>query len=275
MYNLAYRALFTTGDLSHEGGPTGVLYGVFREIVKVQEKFGTHLSAFAFDLGKSRRSDQFDWYKSTRRKNRDPKKGEVISVMKEQIESLRRNYLEQLGYPNILYQEGMEADDIMASACDYLNMNQDAILVSGDEDLYQLLSNRISIYQPRSQQYLTKEKFVREYCISPHEWIQVKAIAGCVSDDIPGIKGVGEKTAIKWIRNKIQHAEIDKWVRSKQYKINMELVALPHPETKKFKLTEHKPPTKEAWMELMDKLGMASMADHDPSAASRHLFSGW
>jgi 5'-3' exonuclease len=277
VYNLAYRAFYTSGHLSHGGNPTGTLYGMFRDLIKLQDDFGTHLCAFAFDLGKGKREQEFPWYKANRRRQGEKILMEGISEMKQQVERLRRVYLERLGYPNVLYQDGYEADDIIASVCDCLPINDEVVIVSADEDMFQLLrKNRVCVYSPKTKKVWTKENFTNEYGIKPIQWPVVKALAGCSSDNIKGMKGIGEKTAIKWIRGETirQESEILEFVKTKEFNDYLHCVCIPYPETNPFDLIDHPPPTREAWSNLMESLGMTTLANHDPSGVTRQLFAG-
>lgn len=272
VYAMAYRAFFSSGHLSYGGDPTGTLYGVLRDVVHLQEKYATHHCAFCFDYGQGLREQEFPTYKAKRKLKTPP---EGVGPMKKQIDLLRSKYLEELGYPNVLYQDGYEADDIIASVCNNLEFDDEAIIISGDEDLFQLLSNRVRLYFQKSKTLWTKQRFMREYGIHPDQWANVKTIGGCVTDEVKGIEGVGEKTAIKWLlghKTNKDHLIAD-FLGTKQHAANRKMVTLPYPGTDEFILADHDAPSKQSWRKLMKRLGIDSLADFDPSSVTRNLFA--
>lgn len=100
----------------------------------------------------------------------------------------------------IMEQEGLEADDIIAILCEQFP-TYNKIIVSNDEDLYQLLKQNTSLYRYVKNSYhmYGVDDFIRDYKIKPHQWAMVKAIAGCSSDNVKGIKGMGTKKALEFI----------------------------------------------------------------------------
>ena len=103
-----------------------------------------------------------------------------------------------LGFNNIFIVDGYESDDIIANTVSDKDP-QKTIVITSDNDLFQLLDH-CSLYSVTKRQSTNKEIFCREYNITPSEWIMVKAIAGCGSDNVPGMKGIGEKTAIAHLK---------------------------------------------------------------------------
>lgn len=96
---------------------------------------------------------------------------------------------------------GFEADDIMAHWSEKAEANQlECILVSQDKDLYQLLSEHVSLYNPRRQEMLDMALFQEKYQVSPSAWPLIQAISGDSTDNYPGVKGVGEKSALLMAR---------------------------------------------------------------------------
>jgi hypothetical protein len=151
---------------------------------------------------------------------------------KPQFTELRLKVLTRLGFKNNFIQTGLEADDIIASVVkDHAWEFDQVYIVTSDEDLFQLLHNNVSIYNPREKKFYTKEDFINEKGIEPEMWHWVKAVAGCSGDNVKGIKGVGEKTAIKFLRNELKPG--NKWSEINQFdpSFNMSLVKLPHERT--------------------------------------------
>ncbi len=262
--NLCYRAFFSMGALSHNDIPTGVLYGFFRDILSLQQEFGSENFVFCFDLGESFRMNHLPTYKSSREKIRQKytdEEREGRRILLEQIRLLRTKYLQDIGFSNVLSKKGFEADDFIGSVCKNLDEDDKAVIVSGDQDFYQLITKNVVVFHPRNGNIVDKFLFKHYYGISPKQWIEVKAIAGCKSDDIPGVRGVGEKTAIKYLRGEMNTAtETYRRIRkSKDLKSkNLPIVRLPYLGTPEIELQEDTV-TKKKWKLVMKELGMRSL----------------
>lgn len=261
---MAHRAYFSTGHLTYREIKTGVIYGVLRDILNLQELHYTNRLAFCFDSKTNRRSQLSTEYKADRKAKYEAMKGEEKKTWDEfrsQIQLLRREYLPSLGYRNIFCQKGYEADDLIASLCDTLEPGNRAIIVSADGDLLQCLSDRVSIWHPRRNKMITSESFRREYGIHPAVWCQVKAIAGCISDNVKGIKGVGEKTACKWVRGALKPKDKAYHLINNNLEVathNLQLTRLPFPGTKEFTLVRDKL-DRQAWKALTKRFGLRSL----------------
>jgi 5'-3' exonuclease len=229
--NLGYRALHTTGDLSHEDEPTGVIFGICREIATLCSQYETRAVIPCFDVGKSKREEAFPYYKETRRKKvRTDEENRKRDEMYAQLNTLRRGTFEELGITNSLWEKGLEADDLMAAAVRSLPPGDRAILVTSDQDVYQLLGKNVAVHNPHTKQFLTAKWFKEEKGIRPDEWVKVKCLAGCGTDDVPGIEGVAEATAIKFLKGEIKQnatwRRIQEFKASQQYADNVKLVTL-------------------------------------------------
>ncbi len=192
--NLAWRSHYTLGQMTHKKRPVGVLYGVLRDIVFLQKHLHTEHTVVCFDHGKNKRLDIYPQY----RKHRKPKTPEEKKARKsvgEQLLTLKTEILPRLGLKNVLFQEGYEADDVIASVC---QNHENIIIASNDKDLYQLLREDVMIWNYK--QWVTEDHFKNEYNVDPSLWPYVKSIAGCVSDNVKGIRGVGEITALKHLK---------------------------------------------------------------------------
>lgn len=263
---LCYRAFFTTGGLSFQASPTGVVFGVLRDLLTLSDRFGTHRMVFCFDHGKGLREKEYKGYKKSRRdKVLSDEEQTAIDGMRKQVDLLKREYLTELGYPNILYKDGYEADDLIAGVVEQHTQPDNFVIVSADHDLYQILSKSVSIYNPRTKELTTEESFRAQWNISPKQWVRVKAIAGCKTDDVPGVVGVGEKTAARYVAGVIEEGKIYErirsWVRGEEYDRNIHLVRLPYPMLGGIKIEEHDPPDQKAWARLTERLGMDSLRD--------------
>ncbi len=265
--NLAHRSFHSMGKLSFKGRPTNVLFGIFRDILDLRDLFNTDKFAFCFDSSSSKRKEIYSDYKGNRKikeESEGDKKARVDLYI--QIEELF-DILPDIGFQNVFEVEGYEADDIIASICYDLDIDDEVIIVSTDQDLYQLLSvYTISIYNPIKKKVITEEWFIKEYEINPSKWSCVKAIAGCSSDNIIGAFGVGEKTAIKYLNEKLKRDtkafESIAKVLNTDFERNMKLVDLPYSGMPKVFL-ESDDIEEEDWQKVMKELGMKSLFNRD------------
>lgn len=265
---LAYRAFFTTGALSYGDVMTGVVYGFLRDIITFQSFHQTPHIVFAFDHGKVLRHNDLPTYKG----NRAPKKElteeqvETYRQFKRQLKLLKTEYLTDLGYKNVFYSLGYEADDIIASVCQNLPDGDNGVIISADHDLYQLLNHRISLWKPKEKAFYTHKDLEKDYYgLTPEQWHLVKAMAGCPGDNVPGIQGVGETTAAKFLRGIIKPtAKVYSKIESSEdiWKQNIGLVKLPYKGTPVFTLSEDDT-SQTKWNELASKLGMNTLV-HRP-----------
>lgn len=233
--NLAWRAQHTTGKFSHKGKMTGVAYGVLRELEKLKDKFGPGIRpVFLFDKGRPKRLELYPEYKANRELD------EERQSVRDQVDRLRRVILPRMGYRNVFAKKGFEADDLLAAISDSYrgNLGVAVIIVSGDHDFYQCLGLNVTQYQPIQNRVYTAKALEDEFGIPPGKWARVKAMAGCTTDNIVGIKGVGEKTAAAYVAGTIKPGkQYDKIKAAKKLvKRNLELVKLPFPGTPVLKL---------------------------------------
>lgn len=240
---LCHRALFAMGHmLNHNNEPTGMLFAFFRDLEAFKTEHATNRVAFCFDSKNSRRREVYEPYKATRRDVELTEEELLVwENFHKQVVRLRREYLPRMGYRNILYQNGYEADDHIAAACQGLRKKHRGIIVGSDNDLLQLLSPRVCIYHPHRKAIYTAHHFRSEYGIEPSQWADVKAIAGCSSDNVEGIRGIGEKTAAKFISGRLKpdSAASKKIVEGDEiWKRNLPLVALPYEGTSPVRLRE-------------------------------------
>lgn len=266
VHNMAHRAFHSVGGLSFEDVPTGVLYGVFRDILSLRDRFKSDKFVFCFDYGESFRVNVHSGYKASRITRRDAMNDDervMYDTLLQQIIHLRCDILHNIGFRNVLFESGSEADDIIAKIALALPKEQEAVIVSGDEDFYQLLRSNIRVYHPAKERLVDKVFFRSHYRIKPKQWIDVKCMAGCKTDDIPGVKGVGTITAIKYLLGQLNkqtqtYKKIKMAVELGFIEDNQILVELPYPATGKFKLNENHV-TSKSWEEVMVQYGMRSL----------------
>lgn len=267
---LCYRAFHTTGKLSYHGQSTGVIFGFLKTLSSLYADFRPTRTIFAFDMGCGHRQKLYPAYKRTRIARHqleiaDPKN--LRNSLISQIRRIREEYLDALGFRNLLFAQDFEADDHIASFTKNLLEEDKALIVSGDSDLYQLLRRRISIYNPIKNRIITKKRFFEKYGIYPKDWPMVKAIAGCGTDEIKGVGAVGEGTAIKYIRGDLIRLGVANRINLSSgqeiIKRNLAIVTLPIKGTPVHKAVDDNFSVL-AWRDLCKKLGMRSLAAHAP-----------
>lgn len=197
-HSILNRAYFGIPDLTNaEGLHTNAVYGFLNILFKILEEEKPEYLTVAFDVhAPTFRHKMYDAYKGTRKPMADELRQQV-PVMKEVLKAMGVTIVEQEGY---------EADDILGTIAKRSEaMGMEVSLVSGDRDLLQLASEHIKIRIPKTKRTGTEiEDYyaadVKEkYQVTPTEFIDVKALMGDTSDNIPGVPGIGEKTATSLI----------------------------------------------------------------------------
>lgn len=189
-----YRSINARVDLSYGDLKTSMVYLLLNAIKSVTKKFSADNTIIMWD---SRHSLRREIYPDYKRKNKTPD-----PILQKQFENINKEYrnikniMREIGFASY-NRRGYEADDLIAQFCKIYK--EDIIIASRDEDLFVLLSDKVKIYNPHTKEILTEKWFEKEYGIAPINWSYVKTIAGCKSDNVQGIKGVGLKTALKLI----------------------------------------------------------------------------
>ena len=197
--NLMFRSYYATaynGNFMNNsnGFPTNALFGFTNMMNKIIKEENPQYIIVAFDKGKTFRHEKYDDYKGGR--------VETPNELKIQF-PLAKKLLTAMG---IKYYEidNYEADDIIGTFSKFCDDDPDFIgtIVSSDKDLLQLISKDIDIKLLKQKDYIryNEQSFEAEYGIKPINVIDLKALMGDSSDNIPGVKGVGEKTALKLLR---------------------------------------------------------------------------
>src|SRR5512136_634020 len=192
---LAYRMYFalTAGGSSQRwqtssGEPTAGTYGFARELLRIFEQEKPDYLAVAFDTGKTFRDVIYAEYKATRAKMPDDLRPQITRI---------RQLVDAFNIPR-LEMEGFEADDVLGSAARWAAKQGLGVkIITGDRDLLQLVDERTIVYLAGDDQnYITANDVVGKFHVRPEQVVDYKAIVGDKSDNIPGVTGVGEKTAI-------------------------------------------------------------------------------
>lgn len=195
--SLAYRAFFALPPLtSDQGIHTNATFGFTMMLQKIVEEEKPTKMLVAFDAGKTTfRHDSYSEYKGGRQKT-PPELSEQFPYIRKLIDAYNIKRYELPMY---------EADDIIGTlAKQAVQDEMDVVIVSGDKDLTQLADNHITVYVTRKgitdiEKY-TPAHIEEKYGLTPHQIIDMKGLMGDSSDNIPGVPGVGEKTAIKLLK---------------------------------------------------------------------------
>ncbi|KOT96272.1 DNA polymerase I [Streptomyces sp. NRRL F-4707] len=206
-HSLAYRAFFALpaeNFTTATGQPTNAIYGFASMLANtLRDEAPTHF-AVAFDVSrKTWRSEEFTEYKANRSKTPDEFKGQV---------ELIGELLDSMHVPRFAV-EGFEADDVIATLATQAEAEGfDVLIVTGDRDSFQLVSEHTTVLYPtKGVSELTRftpEKVFEKYGLTPAQYPDFAALRGDPSDNLPGIPGVGEKTAAKWINQFGSFAEL-------------------------------------------------------------------
>jgi DNA polymerase-1 len=172
-----------------KGEPTAGTYGFARELVRILEQEKPEYLAVAFDTGKTFRDKLYPDYKATREKMPDD--------LRQQIERIRQ-MVDIFNIPR-LEMEGYEADDVLGTIARQVAAQGLGVkIITGDRDLLQLVDERTAVYVAGDDKtYITPEDVqASKFGVRPEQVVDYKAIVGDTSDNIPGVPGVGEKTAL-------------------------------------------------------------------------------
>ena len=195
--NLLFRSYYATaynGNFmkNSKGFPTNALFGFTNMINKIIQEENPEYIIVAFDKGKTFRHEKYDFYKQGRSETPDELKMQ-FPVAKSMLDAMGIKYYEIDNY---------EADDIIgtfAKYCDIPDDDYEGLIVSSDKDLIQLISPQVEMKLLKSKDYIryNVNNFKEEWGIDPINIIDLKALMGDSSDNIPGVRGIGEKTALK------------------------------------------------------------------------------
>lgn len=197
--NRAYYGIAGTNMLQTEDGTyTNAVYGFLAIMFKILDEIEPEYMAVAFDMkAPTFRHKMYSEYKGTRKGMPDELAAQM-PLIKEVLTAMNIKIIEKEGY---------EADDILGTLGTKAGRKGlDVTILSGDRDTFQLATDKITIRIPRTKGGKTeeddynKERIIEEYGIEPKALIEVKGLMGDKSDNIPGISGIGEKTALNIIK---------------------------------------------------------------------------
>ena len=197
--NLMFRSYYATaynGNMmkNSKGLPTNALFGFVSMLNKIIAEENPEYMAVAFDIGKNFRKEEFDFYKEGRVQTPEELKIQM-SIAREILDAMNIKHFELAPY---------EADDIIGTISKMTETDPDfaSVIVSSDKDLLQLISAETEVKLLKQTGFIryNYETFVQDYQIEPIRIIDLKALMGDASDNIPGVKGIGEKTALKLLQ---------------------------------------------------------------------------
>jgi DNA polymerase-1 len=244
---LAHRALHSVGGLSFGGDPTGVIFGYLSQLRRICQdpRIESNKAIILCDSDTSYREKAYPPYKKTRKRKKTKAETATISIFMDQRHLLEETILPDIGFP-VICQEGLESDDLIAQAAKQLSKGRGrkAVMVTADGDLYQCINKHIHWYDPLRRRYYDPVSFERKHGIAPEQWGEVKAIAGCPTDNVKGVQGIGTRLAINYLLGRM-NSNTKRWQRVQQAKFaliprNRRLVVLPHSRTKPIDLTKPK-----------------------------------
>ncbi|MGG6312473.1 5'-3' exonuclease [Paenibacillus macerans] len=197
---LMFRAFYASAATGYirrtkAGVPTNAVYGFMRYFWDAVQKFGPTHIACCWDLGsKTFRTEQFAEYKG----NRSEAPDELIPQF-----SMIREVMDSLGIPNVS-SPGYEADDCIGTLAARFGRDMDVLVLTGDHDMLQLVSDRTSVIIMKkghgNYMVYTPEALMEEKQLAPGQIVDLKGLMGDTSDNYPGVRGIGEKTALKLVQ---------------------------------------------------------------------------
>lgn len=188
-----YRAFYAIRELSNAAGlPTNAVYGFTKMLQKIVEEKKPDYIAIAFDAkGPTFRHDLYAGYKANR-----PPMPDALSPQIPYIDQM----VEAFRIPTFR-EPGLEADDLIGTLTKKgTAAGLEVVIASGDKDMYQLIGPQVSVYDPMKEKVFTTETIEEKFGIKPDQIVEMMGLMGDSSDQIPGVSGVGKKTAIQLIQ---------------------------------------------------------------------------
>ncbi len=187
----AFHAMSKSGLTNSKGEPTGAVFGVINMLRRLRSQYPQAHIAVVFDAkGKTFRHALFPEYKSHR-----PPMAEELQVQIEPIHAI----IKAMGLPLICV-TGVEADDVIGTLATQASANKmDTLISTGDKDLTQLVNPHVTLVNTMTDTVLDRQGVIDKMGVPPERVIDLLTLTGDTADNIPGVSGVGEKTALKWL----------------------------------------------------------------------------
>lgn len=176
-----------------EGHPTNAIYGFTNLLLKVIKEYKPTHIAISFDVSHHTfRNDLYSEYKATRKPMPDELRSQ-LAPLKHLLELMGIKYVEK---------QGLEGDDIVGTLSKKFQV--ETIIITGDRDTFQLIDDTTVVYMNKKGltdvRVMDEAQMLKDYGVTPDEFVYVKSLAGDTSDNIPGVRGIGEKTALELVK---------------------------------------------------------------------------
>ena len=267
-----YKAKLTTGNLQYNGVQTGIMFGFINQLMTAAKEIQPDKIIFTWDSKKSERKKILPCYKEKRKDNQTEEEQREWEEAFSQFKQLQKEILPRIGFNNNFIQTGYESDDLIAKYV-FDNDNKHIYIVTADDDMLQLL-HKAHIFNPAKNMVLGHNYLIENHGIKPPDWVSVKQIAGCSSDNVPGVPGVGEKTAIKYLKGDMKKTT-KTYQRIKENKdlieFNKRIVELPFEGTKPLKEDVNEFDMRE-FLRVCREFGLSLFRKEDNKEQIRNLF---
>jgi len=208
-----HRAFHAIRNLSNSQGlPTNAVFGFTRMLIKLIEDCSPEFGAMLFDTkGPTFRHERYPDYKANR-----PPMPEAMAIQIPYIKQVTEGF----NFP-VIEKTGFEADDLIGTlAREAETKGFNAVIVSGDKDLVQLVSQKVSIFDPMKDKRIDLQTVRADFGLEPNQMIDVMGLSGDAADNVPGVPGIGQKTALSLVREYGNmdrlYDEVDSITRKKQ-----------------------------------------------------------
>lgn len=232
--SLIYSAFFKYGIYNHRNEPVAIIFGFFKKVIQLADKYKTSNLVFCFDSSFSLRREVYSDYKKNRRKIKEE---DIVLANLRKKQAIRiKTELRKMGFNNVFIKHKYEADDLLAFIVEERQDRKNTIMVTNDKDMFQCLDN-CNLLNPKDNKFYDRKRFLEEYKIDPNQWPLAKAIGGCNSDNIKGIKGASDpkntgSKALSYLRKELKKGKILERIESKEGKAiikrNIKLTKCPY-----------------------------------------------
>jgi len=248
-------------NLTYRGRRTGILFGFIKTLLTLQETIQADNWFFAWDSSNGYlRQKEYQPYKAKRAADKTEADKQLDELAYPQFNLLRSRLLDELGFRNVLQVPGFESDDLMAQVvCTH---DYEHVMVTRDRDMYQCLGAHARMFDWTRNSYYTAADLAGQWGCEPADWAAALAIAGCDTDNVEGIPGVGVKTAIKFLNRQLNN-KTQAYQKIANNEVvsdrNLELVCLPHWQTPAINIQQQNEVTVERMKSVARRNGMSSL----------------
>lgn len=190
--NFIYRAFFGIQQplKTPEGQLVNAVYGTFNMLHRILVDLKPHSVVAALDSRTSTRKEEYADYKSNRSKMPDDLRPQIPLI---------HQMLESMGVQMVM-EEGLEADDLIYNLCLESQDFDEVYIASSDKDLMQLVDDKVKVYDSMKQKVYDRAGVIEKFGVAPEQIVDYLSLLGDSSDSIPGVKGIGEKGAVKLLQ---------------------------------------------------------------------------